>query len=722
MGTSKSVRLSLGSIVAHVLVAVVGPFCVSNYYLAGTTGSVETKESSSVRETALKVSKRPNWNLPLPVLHHSKKAPDYTYTGQCVDDPYSESADGKSTWSQHHVDVHMHINEDHEENLLKASLNQTSVTHEEEEEPVAEGFDGYQPAGQHLLMDIQNVDSSFLLDTEKLAHAMVQITKLSSLTLLSYHCHDLQAPMGVSCAGVLLESHVSFHTWPQAGIITLDLFTCGPASLLPLVPVLEDLFAIKSSQDEDPEPAMRWLYKKRGYRDYHEIVQQNLAKYADPEEIPAKEEEEEKLPAITATGTSIHKPEGVDLERYFLGWKGYHHKGIVVNEETKFQEVAVFEMAQSKIPLSRVHDDGVHVLQSNKKLFLDNHAQSSLLGMEAYHEALVHPALLAHPSPKRVAIIGSGEGAALRECLKHETVDTCTLLEIDADFVRLAQEQMQEWNDCSDFAYNKGTSGYVSCFNDTRTDFQATDALVWFKKNFGPDAKIDEEDKYDVVIMDAFDPSSPTSLSKDIYGSEEFVAALANSLTEEGILISQLSLSHGIDHVDLDPVFKMLQEFVQNLRSHGALSMKSYGEAHGELMTPWDFQAFFMGDEARANWLDDPAEIDFKLSQRAVETKSGNSPFKYIDGATMTSWQYPSQAQEDISCDSKPELALCDRGHTLDAEVAALQEAMVRFEKLWNRREVAAASVASSTETNETMGEETASTADAAACSDCELS
>lgn len=64
------------------------------------------------------------------------------------------------------------------------------------------------PAGQHLLVDIKDVDSTFLNSEERLAFALVELINESKLTLLSYHCHSL-VPNGVSCAGVLLESHVS---------------------------------------------------------------------------------------------------------------------------------------------------------------------------------------------------------------------------------------------------------------------------------------------------------------------------------------------------------------------------------------------------------------------------------------------------------------------------------------------------------------------------------
>jgi S-adenosylmethionine decarboxylase proenzyme len=124
------------------------------------------------------------------------------------------------------------------------------------------------PAGQHLLLDFQFIDGEFLNSEVRLAHAMIQLVQECGLTLLSYHCHKLN-PAGVSCAGVLLESHVAFHTWPeQHGVISLDLFTCGSNSLLPVVPIAQKLFSAPGSKDR--QPRMRWAHNLRGFRDEDE--------------------------------------------------------------------------------------------------------------------------------------------------------------------------------------------------------------------------------------------------------------------------------------------------------------------------------------------------------------------------------------------------------------------------------------------------------------------
>jgi S-adenosylmethionine decarboxylase proenzyme len=117
----------------------------------------------------------------------------------------------------------------------------------------------HQAAGQHLLVDIKGVDSDFLDSEERLSKAMVDAVIAGGLTMLSYHCHKLH-PSGVSCVGVLLESHISFHTWPGDGVITLDLFTCGSNSLMPVIPKLKELFGVGENSE------MQWSHELRGFR------------------------------------------------------------------------------------------------------------------------------------------------------------------------------------------------------------------------------------------------------------------------------------------------------------------------------------------------------------------------------------------------------------------------------------------------------------------------
>jgi S-adenosylmethionine decarboxylase proenzyme len=163
----------------------------------------------------------------------------------------------------------------------------TSVDSPEDEE--------HKPAGQHLLVDIKNVNAEFLNSESRLAHALVETVNTAKLAMLSYHCHSLE-PAGVSCVGVLLESHISFHTWPAEGVITLDLFSCGPNNLMPVVPMIEELFGVPRENSSDKVHTM-WSHELRGFRSHearkaHYLdLSSDLSSYVtSPLELLVKEE------------------------------------------------------------------------------------------------------------------------------------------------------------------------------------------------------------------------------------------------------------------------------------------------------------------------------------------------------------------------------------------------------------------------------------------------
>ena len=225
------VRLSWTFVTVSLLLSMVGPYYVAKNVANVLTSTIPsaTKDGStqSFSPSSSSSSRTADPNFPIPILHPGKPAPNARYTGHCFDDPHPSSTNKERkqvSWSQHRIDVHMDL-----DSFSPSSLNQSDVAavhveqqqQQEEEHEYDHRGGPYEPAGQHLLIDIRHVDPSFLLDTKRLVQAMVHIVTLSKLTLLSYHCHDLQVPMGVSCVGVLLESHVSLHTWPSAGVITL---------------------------------------------------------------------------------------------------------------------------------------------------------------------------------------------------------------------------------------------------------------------------------------------------------------------------------------------------------------------------------------------------------------------------------------------------------------------------------------------------------------------
>ena len=131
---------------------------------------------------------------------------------------------------------------------------------------------------------------------------------------------------------------------------------------------------------------------------------------------------------------------------------------------------------------------------------MDGIIQSTLYGDAPYHESIVHPAMITHVNPRRVAIIGGGEGATLREVLKYKSVEEVVILEIDEELVQLCAEYMPEWSDCSDIEGSDATS----CFDDSRARLTFVDAFKWMIDNFNDNAAGEgKEEKFDVIIMDA---------------------------------------------------------------------------------------------------------------------------------------------------------------------------------------------------------------------------
>lgn len=59
-----------------------------------------------------------------------------------------------------------------------------------------------------------------------------------------------------------------------------------------------------------------------------------------------------------------------------------------------------------------------------------------------YHEMLIHVPMMTHPNPKRVLIVGGGDGGSAREVMKHDDVEECVMIDIDEDVVKACREFM----------------------------------------------------------------------------------------------------------------------------------------------------------------------------------------------------------------------------------------------------------------------------------------
>jgi S-adenosylmethionine decarboxylase len=90
---------------------------------------------------------------------------------------------------------------------------------------------GVRCAGVHLIIDLHGAER-----LDDIGHI--------EATLLHIHLHHFD-PNGVSGVAVLAESHISIHTWPDAGYAALDVFMCGAADPDACIPVLREAFGAK---------------------------------------------------------------------------------------------------------------------------------------------------------------------------------------------------------------------------------------------------------------------------------------------------------------------------------------------------------------------------------------------------------------------------------------------------------------------------------------------
>ena len=215
--------------------------------------------------------------LPLLVAKDGREIPHTRYTSKNFDTARSVAS---SSWLSRNRDVHATFNGGHAQ-VCYTYVNGTGTYSGQDSVAIKDAYEDEvdpQPAGEHLMLDIKNVDGAFLNSEQLLSLAMLDVVNEAELTLLSFHCHGLM-PAGVSCVGVLLHNYISFHTWPAEGVIAFDLCSAGSKSILPVLPIVERLFGVPRTPSSPgqvvEQPEYRWAHKLRGFR-HHPTKSSNL--------------------------------------------------------------------------------------------------------------------------------------------------------------------------------------------------------------------------------------------------------------------------------------------------------------------------------------------------------------------------------------------------------------------------------------------------------------
>ena len=146
-------------------------------------------------------------------------------------------------------------------------------------------------------------------------------------------------------------------------------------------------------------------------------------------------------------------------------------------------------------------------------LVLDGAVQITEADEFVYQEMLAHVPLIAHGAPRRVLIIGAGDGGVLRRVLQHRTVEQAVMVEIDGEVIRLAREHMP------------AIAG--DAWNDPRACVIVGDGLGYVAEAAAG--------AFDVIIVDSTDP---VGVGETLF-TEAFYADCARALGPDGIVVNQ---------------------------------------------------------------------------------------------------------------------------------------------------------------------------------------
>jgi len=271
--------------------------------------------------------------------------------------------------------------------------------------------------------------------------------------------------------------------------------------------------------------------------------------------------------------------------------QSYRVKEVIYSGRTQFQSVEIIESGGF-----------------GRCLILDGKIQSSEWDEFIYHEALVHPPMIAHPHPERVFIAGGGEGATLREVLAHSSVKGVVMVDIDEEVIDICRRLLPTWHQGS--------------FEDSRLELRCVDAKKYIEEC------VDMGEKFDVVILDLPEPieEGPAYLLH----TTEFYQVIRENLAPDGIISLQAGASSWGNHRCFTAIINTLKAVFPLVFPYDTL-IPSYGATWG----------FALASQKLS--LPDPAEVDSLISSRI------NKPLRFYDGlAHQGLFSLPKNLREAI--------------------------------------------------------------------------
>jgi spermidine synthase len=150
-----------------------------------------------------------------------------------------------------------------------------------------------------------------------------------------------------------------------------------------------------------------------------------------------------------------------------------------------------------------------------------------------YHEMMSHVALCSHPSPRRVLVVGGGDGGIVRELVRYDVLEKVTLVDIDEQVIEASRRFFPS----------------ISCALDhPKVEVRPMDALVYIK---------DHEDEFDVIVVDSTDP---VDFAAGLF-EEAFFRDVYRALRKDGMVVSQTESPMGHPDILRTAVLEMKKVF-----------------------------------------------------------------------------------------------------------------------------------------------------------------
>lgn len=285
------------------------------------------------------------------------------------------------------------------------------------------------------------------------------------------------------------------------------------------------------------------------------------------------------------------------MSEYITPWDIYVHglTSVILHKKTAYQDLYIVET-------------GAY----GKALVLDGKWQSCTGDEFLYHEPLVHPAMIHHGSPRRVLVLGGGEGATLREILRWNTVEQVTMVDIDGEVVEACRQYLPEM--------------HQNAFDDPRVELVIGDALEFLQTT---------DPQWDVIVSDLSDPIEEGPSFKLF--TKEYFEKLRHVLTPEGFLVVQAGpvSPGGMElHVRLVNTINAVFEHT--------VSYNSYISTYG---APWGFA---LASSQAINSRLDPHQVDQLLQQKTT------GELRMFDGVTLLGMmQTPLHLRQAIAAETQ---------------------------------------------------------------------